>query len=165
MSYPSSKAFLSLGVIVSEPYSKPLLAFMAQVQEDLELQDSLKAIISAGSGASALVALGKQKGHSFTEEEVLDFEGVARSWSEPSYPSSLSEEERSLLPPPPGVYELDDELLANAVGGARGFSPRRQLKHLSRRGNEKEPPRTGSEGHVCTVSGECSPGGGSCWPF
>ena len=66
---------------------------MAQVQEDLELQDSLKAIISAGSGASALVALGKQKGHSFTEEEVLNFEGVARSWSEPSYPSSLSEED------------------------------------------------------------------------
>lgn len=43
---------------------------------------------------------------------------IIRAWKDESYRASLTDTERSLLPESPaGALELDDAVLANAVGG------------------------------------------------
>ena len=73
---------------------------------------------------------------------------VIRAWKDQSYRDSLTSEERASLPDSPaGEYVLDTEVMKNVVGGWCFLS------------------LIASEGAVCTVSGECNGGAGSCNPF
>lgn len=63
---------------------------------------------------------------------------IARAWKDEEYRNSLSEEERAQLPEnPAGATEKPDEEMDNVVGGG--------LLDLFK----------GSEGYVCTLTGEC----------
>lgn len=127
-------------------YSKSLADFLRKMKDNSKLQSQFRSIVEGGASASALVQLGRRYGASFTESDVRNFDDVARAWADPDYRKSLSSRQLSAMPAPSGGYQLDTGLLSGSL-----------------RGNSE--PRTGSEGHLCTVSAECSTSGTSCWPF
>jgi mersacidin/lichenicidin family type 2 lantibiotic len=54
-------------------------------------------------------------------------ETIIRAWKDPAFRASLTSEERAALPELPSgkpVTELEEDELADAVGGARHYPPR-----------------------------------------
>ena len=78
---------------------------------------------------------------------------IIRAWKDPEYRSGLSPEELASIPVNPAGEALSD---IEAAMITAGYS---QLEE------PQEVPPFGSEGWLCTVSGECSPTGQCCNPF
>lgn len=72
----------------------------------------------------------------------MDMETQIRAWKDARFRSTLSSEQ--LLPNPAGsrLVEIDEAELVRTWGAVGEIR---------------------SEGYVCSMSGECSAGGGSCW--
>jgi mersacidin/lichenicidin family type 2 lantibiotic len=65
----------------------------------------------------------------------MTHETIIRAWRDPEYRSSLTDEERSVLPVhPAGLLELDDADLAQVVGGKRGGKGSRSRSRSRSRG-------------------------------